>query len=935
MRMPRSASRIAGLLALAAGVAASLVPAPGSAQKIGVSSAVNPDVNTTPPGSGMRRLVIGQEVVYNEHITTSANGQTQILFLDESSMTIGPNSDITIDKFVYNPQTGAGQMAVTATKGALRYVGGRLSKQDNAVTVSYRTATIGIRGGSFLADAVAGKPLEVIFIYGKAVQVTGQSGCAQTISRPSFEVSVAAPGACPSAPAPAPLSAISAILAQLNGTPGQTGGARNMPTAATVAASGISNTVSGNLPASVQQAVQNSPPAAQPAQVNVANPPATTNVSTIQASSQPKLQQAAIEQSQTGHVTPPQPPPPPTPPPPVVVTVAGLIKSTNGHGAAGLGFTDQSGQARIPFSGATITYPQTAPPLSGGAFAVNVPNIGQSTLSPLTPGSQTAVTGQSPLGPAAGTAFTTADGTFFYSYLTPTASPSERVFVFGGTPVSQAFFTPVAQQSFLTFQLQPDGALASGTQPQTIPFLPPQFGGSMPNASVSNLFIGVPINSFLGDTGTSVATAKFLQGSLAVNGQGASQTSALAITTGQFFPEANTGMAAGGGGVVGTVMPAATASPVHISSAVATVPDANGNSLFGGNSLSGFVLDQNNYPINVATLTLQLASAAQFGQTTANYAFNQPALATATPSTVGSQTQSLNESGFFGGIMTHTTNPATGSPYVISGTTTVGSVAASDRLSAVFSGSDPFTAAQSGLNNLVLSFGSTTSQTNGAFGTYIDNNLYGARASVVTPSSINGNTLALPQNSTTATPSPSIGMVTSAVVGNNWFPSGVTACACQFLQWGYWTGQLSSTTSQGFGVNRTDRAYINTWLAGMPTVTLPTTGIGTYNGAAVGTVFNNGATYLAAGNFNQTYNFGTMSGTVNITNFDGQNYTATVSGSGRTFGGNLIGLSNSGLEGPVNGGFFGPNAKETGGNFNIFGNIPTRYFASGIFAGKQ
>src|SRR5579884_520765 len=216
--------------AILLGLACALLPAAASAQKVGVSSAVNPDVSGSPPGSGMRRLVIGQEVVYNEHITTTASGQTQILFLDESSMTIGPNSDITIDKFVYNPQTGRGQMAVTAARGVLRYVGGKLSKQENAVTVTTSTATIGVRGGAFLAKDAPGRPLEVIFLYGQAVQVTGQSGCAQTISRPSFEVTVAAPGACPSSPSLAPPSAIAAIVAHVDGTPGQTGGARNVPT---------------------------------------------------------------------------------------------------------------------------------------------------------------------------------------------------------------------------------------------------------------------------------------------------------------------------------------------------------------------------------------------------------------------------------------------------------------------------------------------------------------------------------------------------------------------------------------------------------------------------------------------------------------------------------------------------------------------------------
>ena len=48
----------------------------------------------------MRRLVLGQDVLYNEHIATSASGQTQILFVDATALTVGPNSNMVIDQFV-------------------------------------------------------------------------------------------------------------------------------------------------------------------------------------------------------------------------------------------------------------------------------------------------------------------------------------------------------------------------------------------------------------------------------------------------------------------------------------------------------------------------------------------------------------------------------------------------------------------------------------------------------------------------------------------------------------------------------------------------------------------------------------------------------------------------------------------------------------------
>ena len=55
-------------------------------QRVGVSSAVNPDATGFWPGTPPRRLVLGQDIVFNERVNTGAEGQTQVLFVDESAM---------------------------------------------------------------------------------------------------------------------------------------------------------------------------------------------------------------------------------------------------------------------------------------------------------------------------------------------------------------------------------------------------------------------------------------------------------------------------------------------------------------------------------------------------------------------------------------------------------------------------------------------------------------------------------------------------------------------------------------------------------------------------------------------------------------------------------------------------------------------------------
>jgi len=111
--LPRSIRRSIPLAVMLLLVAATA----NAQQRVGVNAAVNADATGTIPNGASRRLVIGENVVFNERIQTTTAGQTQVLFLDQSTMTVGPNSDITIDQFVYNPAAGTGTMALSASKG--------------------------------------------------------------------------------------------------------------------------------------------------------------------------------------------------------------------------------------------------------------------------------------------------------------------------------------------------------------------------------------------------------------------------------------------------------------------------------------------------------------------------------------------------------------------------------------------------------------------------------------------------------------------------------------------------------------------------------------------------------------------------------------------------------------------------------------------------
>jgi hypothetical protein len=79
------------------------------------------------------------------------------LFLDQTTLSLAPNTTIVLDRFVFDPDRGTGEIGLQLTEGALRFIGGTLSRQQDAV-IRTPTSTIGIRGSSALILHPTGGP---------------------------------------------------------------------------------------------------------------------------------------------------------------------------------------------------------------------------------------------------------------------------------------------------------------------------------------------------------------------------------------------------------------------------------------------------------------------------------------------------------------------------------------------------------------------------------------------------------------------------------------------------------------------------------------------------------------------------------------------------------------------------------------------------------
>jgi hypothetical protein len=170
-----------------------------------------------PADRSSRELLIAHDAMRNEPIDTSGRGQVQLLFGDQSSLSIAPGSGLVINEYLYDPQSQTGNLTATVTTGLLRYVGGEISRKQDVLFYT-PGAVVSVRGGITLIkterNAGAGRT-EALFLSGDRMCVTasGQSQCTT-----KFATAITSEGGePPSAPASVTTEAIQALFANLQG----------------------------------------------------------------------------------------------------------------------------------------------------------------------------------------------------------------------------------------------------------------------------------------------------------------------------------------------------------------------------------------------------------------------------------------------------------------------------------------------------------------------------------------------------------------------------------------------------------------------------------------------------------------------------------------------------------------------------------------------
>ena len=122
-------------------------------QLIGIVGAISGTVKTE-----SRVLKPGDKIYLNETIYAEVNSGTQILLLDQSTFTIGEDSEVVMDTFVYDPETNDGKIVASVKQGSLKVISGLISKKNpDNLTVEVPEGTLGSRGTEFQTIVSKGK----------------------------------------------------------------------------------------------------------------------------------------------------------------------------------------------------------------------------------------------------------------------------------------------------------------------------------------------------------------------------------------------------------------------------------------------------------------------------------------------------------------------------------------------------------------------------------------------------------------------------------------------------------------------------------------------------------------------------------------------------------------------------------------------------------
>jgi hypothetical protein len=106
---------------------------------------------TVTTGKNKVTAQLGTPLFQGSHLKTGKKSSLGVTFKDDTVMSFGADTELTIDEYLFAPSQGKLKLGSKLAKGSMNYVSGVIAKlQPDAVSVSTPTGTIGVRGTQFV-----------------------------------------------------------------------------------------------------------------------------------------------------------------------------------------------------------------------------------------------------------------------------------------------------------------------------------------------------------------------------------------------------------------------------------------------------------------------------------------------------------------------------------------------------------------------------------------------------------------------------------------------------------------------------------------------------------------------------------------------------------------------------------------------------------------
>ena len=153
--------------------------AAGQAADIGDVQLVRIWATGTPTEAQTRDLFVDDAIFRNEVVETVRDGGLHLRFKDGTDFRLGSNSRATLDKFVYDPASHDGQLALTLKQGIFRFKTGQMKKEG--IRLLTAVAEIEVHGTDVTIEVQLDGTVRVTVNEGEAVMTAKADGSKVTM----------------------------------------------------------------------------------------------------------------------------------------------------------------------------------------------------------------------------------------------------------------------------------------------------------------------------------------------------------------------------------------------------------------------------------------------------------------------------------------------------------------------------------------------------------------------------------------------------------------------------------------------------------------------------------------------------------------------------------------------------------------------------------